>query len=349
VIIVRWYIEKGPESDVVISSRVRLARNFTEYPFPFRMDRNQRHQIIKTITDNIKNSDNDIINKLMYVDMQSITPIDRQAMVERHLISPELAQSEQECGALVSKDERISIMLNEEDHLRIQCMFAGMQLQEAWKLCSSIDDFLGEKIDFAFDKAYGYLTCCPTNIGTGMRASVMLHLPGLAMSGYIKSILEACSKIGIAVRGLYGENSEAMGNMFQISNQVTLGQNEEEITSNLTNIIRQIIEQERNIRQDMRKRNGLKFEDSVFRALGILSSARVITTDECLKLLSNVRMGVNMGIIDNINIETLNEIMLAIQPATLQKSVGRPLEPEERDAVRAMTVRDKILKSFNAN
>jgi protein arginine kinase len=217
-----------------------------------------------------------------------------------------------------------------------------MQLDSAWELCSRMDNSLEKEIGYAFDGSYGYLTCCPTNVGTGLRASVMVHLPALVMTGYIRSILEACGKLGVAVRGLYGENSEVLGSMFQISNQVTLGATEEEIIFGIKNVAAQIIEQERTLRSELYKQNSFRFEDRVFRSYGLFSNARILSSEESLKLLSDVRLGIDMGIIRNISIETLNEIMLLIQPANLQKLVGKPLNPDERDIKRAELVRSKL-------
>ncbi|MCX8128546.1 MAG: protein arginine kinase [Clostridia bacterium] len=337
-----WYFDKGPESDVVISSRVRLARNFRNYPFPYKMDNEQCTRTLGEVKSAIFNGNSALAKDILFVDLNILNDVDRLSLVEKHLISPDMAENKRECGALISRDEKISIMVNEEDHLRIQCMFPGMQMDSAWKLCNNIDTLLEENIEFAFSKEYGYVTCCPTNIGTGLRASVMLHLPALMMTGYVKGILEACSKLGIAVRGIYGENSEASGNMFQISNQVTLGQTEEEIITSVTNIAFQIIEQERMLRNELYKQNSYRFEDKVFRALGIFTNARIISSEECLKLLSDVRLGVDMGIIKDIPIETINEIMLLTQPANLQKLAGKLLSPDERDISRAEVIRKKL-------
>lgn len=338
----RSIIEKGPECDVVISSRVRFARNFKGYPFPTKMDMEQSGKVLEEVKNNILNSRSATVKEMSFVDISNLNNIDKQALVEKHLISHELAVEQKQRGVLISKDEKISIMVNEEDHLRMQCLFPGMQIESAWKLCSLIDNILEKKIDFAFNNEYGYLTCCPTNIGTGMRASVMLHLPALVMTGYIRGILEACSKLGMAIRGLYGENSEASGNMFQISNQVTLGQTEEEIVTNLTNISAQIIEQERMLRSELYRQNAYRFEDKIMRSFGIFGNARIITTEECLKLISDVRLGIDMGIIKDIEIEVLNEIMVFIQPANLQLYVGRALGPDERDIMRAEVIRKKL-------
>ena len=340
-----WYIEKGPESDVVISSRVRFARNFKGFPFPAKMNPEQSIKVLEEVKKSIFNDENALVMEMAFVDINHLNSTDKQAMVEKHLISREMAYLQNHRGVLLSKDEKISIMINEEDHLRIQCLFSGMQIKSAWKLCDGIDNILDRKIEYAFNKDYGYLTCCPTNIGTGMRASVMLHLPALVMTGYIGEILEACSKMGMAIRGLYGENSEASGNMFQISNQVTLGQSEEEIVVNLSNVSSQIIDQERMLRNELYKQNAYRFEDKVMRSFGVFGNARIISSEESLKLISDVRLGIDMGIIRNIEIETINEIMLYIQPASLQKYAGRPLSPEERDITRAEVIRKKLGRS----
>jgi len=306
------------------------------------MGKEQGAQVVAAVRSAVFSSGNPMAKDFLFVDLNTLDPIDKQALVEKHLISPELAESNKESAAVISKDEKVSIMINEEDHLRIQAMFSGMQLDNAWKLCDKVDTLFEEKLEFAFSKNYGYLTSCPTNLGTGMRASVMLHLPALVMTGYIGGILEACGKLGMAVRGLYGENSEASGNMFQISNQITLGLSEEEIISSITNAASQIIEQERNLRNEIYKQDTYRLEDRVYRSFGIFSNARIISTEECLKLLSDVRLGVVMGIIKNVDISLLNEIMLLIQPATLQKIEGKPLSPEERDIKRAEIIRDKL-------
>jgi len=336
--------DKAYGSDVVVSSRVRLARNLSDFPFPYKMDREQSISVLTKVRDAIFSSNNTMTKNFVFVDIQNLSPLDRQELVEKHLISRDLAESSRDNGAIISKDERISILINEEDHLRIQCLFQGMQLDKAWQLCSKIDELLEEKMDFAFSSSYGYLTCCPTNTGTGIRASAMLHLPALVMTGYIREVLEACSKLGIAVRGIYGEHSEASGNMFQVSNQVTLGQSEDEIVSNIANVVNQIVEQERMLRNELHNQNSYRFEDRVYRSFGLFSNARIMSTEESLKLLSDVRLGVDMGIIKNINIKELNDIMLLIQPASLQKAVGRALSPDERDIKRAELIRSKLQK-----
>ncbi len=337
-----WYIEKGPESDVVISSRVRLARNLKGYPFPFRMNLEAAGQVLSKVKNAVLKDKENQAKEIAFIDIKDLNPLELHSMVEKHLISPDLAEGRQQGGLLLSKDEKISIMINEEDHLRIQSLFPGMQIENAWKLCDSIDTAIEKKVDYAFDNRYGYLTCCPTNVGTGIRVSVMVHLPALTMTGYIKDILDACRKLGVAVRGIYGENSEASGNMFQISNQVTLGHTEQEILANIENIVSQVVSQERMLRNELYRQNPYRFEDKIFRAYGIFSNARIMSSDESLKLLSDVRLGVNMEVIKGVKLECLNEIMLLIQSASLQKYVGRPLNPDERDMKRAEIIREKL-------
>lgn len=328
--------------EVAISSRVRLARNLEEYPFTTRMSRLQGAEILGKVRKALFEDEALSEHGFSYLEMQSLRPLDRQLLVEKHLISPEFAEGNPNRAAIISKDGHISIMVNEEDHLRLQCIYAGMQLDKAWKLCSSLEANLDKKLGFAFDKSYGYLTCCPTNIGTGIRASVMLHLPALSMTGYIKGILETCGKIGVAVRGSYGENSEAEGNMFQISNQVSLGQTEEEIIAGISNITAQISEQERMLRLELYRQNPTRFEDKIFRSLGLLQNARLISSEESLKLMSDVRLGLIMGLIQGMELEELNELMLMIQPAYLQKIYGVQLKPDERDQKRAELIRRKL-------
>lgn len=337
-----WHMESPPESDVVISSRVRLARNLKEFPFPGRMSKEQGRKVLEKVRDAVFSSSSEVAKSFVFIDIQNMDPLDRQALVEKHLISPDLAESNRECGAIISKDEKISILINEEDHLRMQCLFPGAQIDKAWQLCNKIDTLLEEKIDFAFSSEFGYLTCCPTNVGTGIRASAMLHLPALVMTGYIRSILEACGKLGVAVRGLYGENTDASGNMFQISNQVTLGQSEEEIISSINNVVSQIISQERTLRSELYRQNPYRFEDRICRSYGLFTNARILSTEESMKLLSDVKLGIDMGILKDINRETLDEIMLLIQPANLQKTVGKALSPDERDIKRAELVRSRL-------
>ncbi|AGC67304.1 putative ATP:guanido phosphotransferase [Thermoclostridium stercorarium subsp. stercorarium DSM 8532] len=343
----KWYIDKGPDSDVIISSRVRLARNFKKYPFPHKTTPEQQRQIIEETKNALFSGNRTMSENFSYIDFTNLDSVEKAVLVEKHIVSKELLETNRICGVLLSKDERISIMINEEDHLRIQCLATGLQLSEAWETCTNIDDLLSESIDFSWDENIGYLTSCPTNIGTAIRASVMMHLPALTMTGYIKPVLEALGKLGMAVRGMYGENTEASGNMFQLSNQITLGKSEEDILLSIKNITSQIIEQERSLRQHLLTQNKYQLEDKIFRSYGILKNSRIISTDECLRRLSDLRLGVDMGIIDGISIENINELMLMVQPGNLQKREGRILDANERDIVRAKLVRDMLNKQKN--
>lgn len=343
----KWYIEKGPEFDVVISSRVRLARNFKEYPFPHKTTPEMQKEIVEKTRDALFSGNQKMSEVFRFIDFSSLDMIDKAEFMEKHVVSKELLESNRYSGILLSEDEQISIMINEEDHLRIQCLAPGMQLTNAWNICNNIDDLLSEKIDFAWNENIGYLTSCPTNIGTAIRASVMMHLPALSMTGYIKSVLEALGKLGLAVRGMYGENTEASGNMFQFSNQITLGKSEEDILLSINNIARQIIEQERALRQEIIKQSKYRLEDMVYRSYGILKNARIMDTVETLKRLSDLRLGVDLGIIKDIDIMDINEMMLLVQPAGLQKKTGRLLKPEERDTCRADLVRSMMNKNKN--
>jgi len=333
-----------PEADVAISSRIRLARNLESYPFPSRLGNSQRNEIMKKVKEAALNSSELKSKKLSYLEMKNLSHVEKQLLVEKHLISPEFMESDADRAVIISGDGEVSIMINEEDHIRLQCIYPGMQLNEAWELCNRIDDQLEKSLGYAFDKGFGYLTCCPTNTGTGMRASVMLHLPALAMTGYIRGVIETCPKLGITVRGMYGENSEASGNMFQISNQITLGQTEDEIVAGVTNFTSQIAKQERALRNDLYSQNPVRLEDRIFRAYGILANARTITSEESLKLLSDVRLGVVLGLIPGISPAQINELMLIIQPAYIQKISNMQLTPEQRDHKRAELLREKLGK-----
>ena len=343
----KWYIDKGPDSDVVLSSRVRLARNFREYPFPHKSTAGHQQKIAEETQKAIFSGSDNMANIFRYVDITSLDVIEKAVLVEKHIVSKELVESKRMIGLILSQDEQISIMINEEDHLRIQCLASGMQLTKAWEVCDSLDNLLSETIDFAWDENIGYLTSCPTNIGTAIRVSVMMHLPALAMTGYIKPVLEAMGKLGMAVRGLYGENTQASGNVFQFSNQITLGKSEQDIILSMHNIAQQIIDQERALRQELLKQNRYKLEDRIFRSFGILKNARIMDTGEALKRLSDLRLGVDMGILEDIDITDINQMMLLIQPGNLQKTTGRTLDSDERDTCRAQLVREMMNKQKN--
>lgn len=339
-----WMAANGPEPEVVISSRVRLARNLRRLPFPHHITPEQGKQVVDQAKAVLTKSNINILDDLTYLGMAELDPVKRQLLMEKHLISPEMAAYEEEYrGVLTNSKGSAAIMLNEEDHVRIQVLLPGFQLNQAYKYAEVIDDELEKQLEYAFDERRGYLTSCPTNVGTGMRASVMLHLPAMTMTNQAGAMFENLNQFGLTVRGVYGENSQVQGNLYQISNQVTLGQTEEDTINNLWGITMQIVEQEKKLRQQlMENDHQMKLEDKIMRSYGLLTHARLLTSQEALDLLSAVRLGVDLKLIKNIDYTVLNELMVAIRPAHLQSGAGREMEPLERDAVRAQIVKEKL-------
>lgn len=341
---VKWVdAENAPEADIVISNRIRLARNFREIPFPHMLDEETGPKCIAEIKNAVQKSGAEHLKDMNMLLFNEISLIDRQILVEKHLISPKHADADTNYqGVLLNDDGSIAIMINEEDHLRIQCILPGLQMEETSQRAQKVDDALEANLDYAFDQQRGYLTSCPTNVGTGMRASVMLHLPAITVSGRTNHIFQNIGHLGMTVRGLYGEGTEIIGNLFQLSNQVTLGLSEADIMYNLTNIANQIVEQERLLRERLMSQMQFQIEDRVGRAYGILTNAKIITSEEALNLLSDVRLGVNLGIIKNIKSYTLNELIVAIRPAHLQKKAGKEMKATDRDILRAEVIKEKL-------
>ncbi|EOD00642.1 protein arginine kinase [Caldisalinibacter kiritimatiensis] len=339
---VKWLEGKGPESDIVVSSRIRLARNLEDINFPQMITKEAAESSTQRIKDAILSSNSVLTREFEFKRLREISELDRNVLVEKHLISHTLLERPQIGSFLLSKDEKVTIMINEEDHIRMQVLLPGLRLEEGWDLCSKIDDVLEERLKYAFDEKLGYLTSCPTNVGTGMRASVMVHLPALVLTGTINKVLQAVTQIGLTVRGLYGEGTNAMGNLFQISNQITLGESEEKIIEKLKNVVLQIINKERKAREKLLNSNKVQIEDKVYRSLGILKSARIISSKEAMKLLSNVKMGIDMGIIDEVDKEEINKLMITVQPANIQKRAMKELTQFERDIKRAELIREKL-------
>ncbi|GAA0503281.1 protein arginine kinase [Salinibacillus aidingensis] len=337
-----WLKEEGQDSDIVLSSRIRLARNFKEYPFPIVANSDMLNKVLDVFEDHFENQSLEKNAKLELVRMSDLEPIEKRVLVEKHLISPQLTEHNESGAALISENEQVSIMLNEEDHIRIQLYYPGLQLENALDYASKIDDWLEEKINYAFDKDRGYLTSCPTNVGTGMRASVMMHLPALVITQQINRMIPAINQLGLVVRGIYGEGSEALGNLFQISNQITLGKSEEDIVEDLKSVVTQLIEQERYARQRLMSNSGIQLEDKVFRSYGILANSRIIQSKEAAQCLSDVRLGIDLGIIENISKTILNELTVLTQPGFLQQYAKKPLKPEERDIRRAALIRERL-------
>ncbi|SHJ36286.1 protein arginine kinase [Geosporobacter subterraneus DSM 17957] len=338
----KWIEQSGPDGDIIISSRIRLARNLQEYPFPVALTKGKSKEVIKKVGDVILEGNTVLKHDFLLQEMESQSALERQVLMEKHLISPNLMENHERSAVLLNKDESVSIMINEEDHIRIQCLLPGLQLTEAWDTADKLDDVLEESLHYAFDEQLGYLTSCPTNVGTGIRASVMVHLPALSMTGYINRVLQAANQIGLAVRGLYGEGTEFVGNVFQISNQITLGRSEEEIIANLKDVTRQIVQKERDARSTLLNSNRLGLEDKIYRSYGILSNARILTSQEFMTLLSDLRLGVDLAILENVKIEGLNQLMVMTQPGCLQKSAAKNLSAHERDVRRAAIVREKL-------
>lgn len=339
----RWMDGQGTDSDIVISSRIRVARNLTNLPFPHLLDQEQAERVIYAVKAAVeKRSLKEKIGVLELARMNELTPVERQILVEKHLISPDLLEDYQKKAVVLRDDEVISIMINEEDHLRIQCLLPGLQLKEAWELIDRLDDELEAALDYAFDERLGYLTACPTNVGTGLRASVMLHLPGLVLVKQIKNVLSAVAKLGLTVRGLYGEGTEASGNLFQVSNQVTLGLTEEDIITNLLSVTRQLIAQERSARAALLKESREQLEDRVGRAYGLLKHSRLMSSEEAMRLFSDLRLGIDMGLIKKIPSSLVNELIVLTRPAFLMKTLGKDLTPFERDVYRSQLIRKKL-------
>jgi protein arginine kinase len=338
-----WLRGSGPESDIVISSRIRLARNLAAFPFTNRASAHQKGEIEGLLRERIGKLD--LSPRLDYLNMPGLSLLDRQFLVERQLISRELASAEGPRGVALGPRETVSLMVNEEDHVRLQVMRSGFALDETWQDIDRVDDLLEQRVSYAFSEEFGYLTACPTNVGTGMRASVMLHLPALVLTRQVEKVFRALQKINLAVRGLYGEGSRASGDFYQISNQVTLGKGETTILSEIREVIPQIITYERQARNTLVKETRQALQDRVSRAFGTLCSATMMTSEETMDLLSSVRLGINLGLLEEITIPTVNELFIHTQPAHLQKLMGASLDGEERNAARARYLRTRLRES----
>lgn len=338
-----WMRKEGPDSDIVLSSRIRLARNFSKVPFPIIATQAELESIQEFFQKEYEDESYKSHENFEYIPVNQLTSIEKQTLVEKHLISPHLVKNKQTAGALISKDEQVSVMINEEDHLRIQLYFPGLQLEKALEEAFEIDDWLERKVDYAFDETMGYLTSCPTNVGTGMRASVMMHLPALVLTKQINRLLPAINQLGFVIRGIYGEGSGAIGHIFQISNQITLGKSEVDIVKDLESVISQIIEHERNERSRLVEQSVIGLENQIYRSYGILEYSRIIESKEAATCLSNVRLGIDLGIIKNVSRNILNELMILTQPGFLQQYAQKELGSSERDVLRAKLIRERLL------
>ncbi len=336
-----WLRGTGPESDIVISSRVRLARNLADFPFIARAtaaDRTEIGRIVRTRVEKLHEAGK-FSGQLIYVDVSELEAVDRQFLVERQLISRELSDSEGARAVVIDQGERMSVMINEEDHLRMQVMKSGLDLDSAWSQINELDDLIEAQVTFAYNDRFGYLTACPTNVGTGVRVSVMLHMPALVITRQIDKVFRSLQKINLAVRGLYGEGSQAMGDFYQISNQVTLGLSEEELIKKVSDVVPVLIDYERHARDFLIRESQETLHDRVSRAYGILRTAQTISSEETMHLLSSLRMGINLGLIDDVPIPTVNKLFIHTQPAHLQKLSGMELDTSDRNIERATYLR----------
>lgn len=330
-----WYLQNGKDSDVVVSTRVRLARNIKGFKFENRCTSEDRKNILAKIEAIIPNLGYGL-KLLKLKDMDDLTKL---SLVEKNIISPDFAISKDENSAiLINNEENICIMINEEDHLRLQVFSEGIAIKELMNLAIEIDQKLERLITYAYNDKYGYLTACPTNVGTGVRISVMVHLPGLAKTGNINKVLRIVNKFGMSVRGVYGEGSKSVGDMYQISNNQTLGITEKEIAKNIETITEKVIEQERITRQYLGE-DQIAFEDKIYRSFGILENARLLTSNECIDLLSDVKLGTDMGVIKELNDAKVKKLLLYTKPGNLQKYFGKAMSEDQMDAKRAEIVR----------
>ncbi|HLR74305.1 MAG TPA: protein arginine kinase [Virgibacillus sp.] len=337
-----WMREDGPDSDIVLSSRIRLARNFADVVFPTIADQSELEKIRVFVEEEYAQQSFRSYDHLEFVSMRDLSSIEKRVLVEKHLISPHLAKYAQVSGALISANEKVSMMVNEEDHIRIQIYFPGFQLTNALEEAFEVDDWIEEKVNYAFDETKGYLTSCPTNVGTGMRASVMMHLPALALTKQINRMVPAINQLGLVVRGIYGEGSGAIGNLFQISNQITLGKSEEDIVEDLQSVVRQLIDHEREARSRIMEQSSIQMEDQIYRSYGVLENSRIIESKESAECLSNVRLGIDLGVIKNVSRNILNELTVLTQPGFLQQYAKKVLTPHERDVLRAELIRERL-------
>ncbi len=337
-----WLKGTGPNSDIVISSRIRLARNLSKFPFPHWAKKEDNEEVLALTKSAFEKTEE--LNDSLYLRLDNLDSVDKQLLVERHLMSNEQAIRSNQKALLVNPDENIAIMVNEEDHLRIQAMESGFDLDGTWAVIKALDNHLSMYLDFAFKRDWGYLTACSTNTGTGMRGSIMLHLPALVMTRQINRVLEAIAKLSFTARGLYGEGTQATGNFFQISNQVSLGSKEEEILGNIKGVIKQIIEQEERARDALLSEHREMLEDRVWRSYGTLKNAHIITSNETVELLSMLRLGSDLEIVTDVERSLINELFILTQPAHLQKLENKKLSSNERDVKRAQIIRSKITK-----
>lgn len=338
----KWYNEAAKNSDVVISSRIRLARNLKKYPFSSKLSEKQALELVREVKESSLELGAQAAIKFYSCNVDMLSDTDKVAMVERHIISPLLIEKKQSTGLILSEDEKISIMINEEDHLRIQSITAGMNINEAFRTANKIDDISNEVLDYAYHEKYGYLTACPTNVGTGLRASYMVFLPALTAAGKIVKLAEELGQYGIALRGTYGEATKSMGNLYQISNQKTLGSTEREIIESLNRIVEQVMKQERRQREYMLTSSYDEIEDKVYRSYGVLKYAKQLSSSDAMTLLAQVKLGIDLQLIHTSDNYNVHELMMEIQPGNLQSNLDKNIGSVQRDKYRAEYIRMKL-------
>jgi protein arginine kinase len=327
----KWLSATGQESDIVISTRIRLARNLTDVPFLPKTKRDEQEQVVEAVR--LSLAESGYTEKGRFVEDEGLADDQGQFLLERHLVSPDFVSSKARRGLYVSNDETVSLMINEEDHLRFQVLASGLAFAEALAGAVELDDRLENQLKFAYSPQFGFLTACPSNVGTGMRASVLVHLPALVLTREIEKVLRGALHIGLAVRGLYGEGTETRGNFFQISNQKTVGQDEDEIVETISGICRQVVDKLR-----------MELEDKVFRSFAILKSARILSSDEAINLIATLRLGVALGIVNEINLADVSRLLILVRPANLQAMLGEKMETARRDERRAAFVRETLVR-----
>ena len=337
-----WMKGGGNASDIVVSSRLRLARNLADVPFPPNMGRDDAEHVLEQAAAVAEHLERTMGKEYRLFRLKDLSELDCGVLVEKHLLSPQIVNSAALSGVILREDEAVSVMVNEEDHLRTQCLFPSLNLKAAWELADEVDDTMSEVVRYGFDERLGYLTTCPTNLGTGMRASVMLHLPGLVMTEKLDAVISGITKVGAVVRGLYGEGSDAQGNLFQMSNRVTLGQSEQQIADNLVAVVNEVVQRERSAREAALNHDRHKLEDRIYRAYGLLTNAKMMSSEEAMKLLSLVRLGVDLNIMSHVSPDAFQELIIRMRPSFIQSEAGESLASEERDIRRAALLRRRL-------
>ena len=340
--------KRGPKSiPVTLSTRIRLARNLKEFPFPGKAEEGQRRAVLSKCMDAM--TDMDSLKESTSLEVDDLSELDRQILVEKHLISPELSQVDEGSGIVLSSDRNCCVMINEEDHLRIQVLQPGLEFKKVWRRADELDSGIESHVDYAYDSELGFLTACPTNLGTGLRASAMMHLPGLVMSKNMDKVINAVNQLGIAVRGLFGEGSDASGSIFQISNQQTLGESEDAIIDRLNETLKNIVKQENFAREKLMQDDGLRLVDKISRAVGILKSCHLIQSSESMDLLSLVRLATDFNMLPDRFRALADRMFIEIQPGHVQFSAGKPVEPADRDNLRAELLRKEFSRTPQLN